>query len=226
MQGGTVEHATALAAPGDLSRGWSYTALSRARRESQLHIEGAPPSAASLEREEVAGAETKAQANVEQILARVEVRMRERDDEDLAITQLPYAPAAGRGDNVEPAREACDRRSSSDESPEALIAELAGASRPEDSPSRARATGAPRDHRATRADQRPAPRATRKAHQHPPTWSRAARPPTRPAPARAPTPCRGRKRRRAAATDRDTPGATAPPADRRPQRGVRATLWP
>ena len=31
MQGGTVEHATVVATPRALTRGWSYTALSRAR---------------------------------------------------------------------------------------------------------------------------------------------------------------------------------------------------
>ena len=40
MQGGTVEHATVLATPRDLTAGWSYTALSRARRTTRLHIDG------------------------------------------------------------------------------------------------------------------------------------------------------------------------------------------
>ena len=38
VQGGTVEHAIVLAAPHDLTAGWSYTALSRARGKSTLLI--------------------------------------------------------------------------------------------------------------------------------------------------------------------------------------------
>jgi ATP-dependent exoDNAse (exonuclease V) alpha subunit len=40
MQSGTVEHATVVAAPRALTRGWSYTALSRARAATRLHIDG------------------------------------------------------------------------------------------------------------------------------------------------------------------------------------------
>ena len=38
MQGATVEHATVVASPHDLSRGWSYTALSRARGDTRLLV--------------------------------------------------------------------------------------------------------------------------------------------------------------------------------------------
>ena len=38
MQGGTVEQATVVASPHDLSRGWSYTALSRARGQTRLLV--------------------------------------------------------------------------------------------------------------------------------------------------------------------------------------------
>ena len=38
MQGGTVEWAGVVAEPRDLTRGWSYTALSRARATTRLHI--------------------------------------------------------------------------------------------------------------------------------------------------------------------------------------------
>src|SRR5207245_6798225 len=36
MQGGTVERAIVVASPRDLTAGWSYTALSRARGETRL----------------------------------------------------------------------------------------------------------------------------------------------------------------------------------------------
>ena len=124
MQGATVEHATVVAAPGDLSRGWSYTALSRARGESQLHIEGSASSAWSREREEVADAPAKEPPTVEQILARVEVRMGERDDQDLAIRQLPYTPAAGRSDGVELTLRGDERERSAGESLDVLSEEL------------------------------------------------------------------------------------------------------
>jgi hypothetical protein len=83
MQGGTVQSAIVLASPHDLSAGWSYTALSRARGETRLLVyedkfdqgrgEFAPPE----QIEKASRAE------------RVERRMSERDDEDLAIEQLP-----------------------------------------------------------------------------------------------------------------------------------------
>jgi ATP-dependent exoDNAse (exonuclease V) alpha subunit len=38
MQGGTVETATVVASPHDLTAGWSYTALSRARGHTRLVI--------------------------------------------------------------------------------------------------------------------------------------------------------------------------------------------
>ena len=38
MQGGTVEHAFVVAAPHELTKGWSYTALSRARGETRLFV--------------------------------------------------------------------------------------------------------------------------------------------------------------------------------------------
>ena len=52
MQGGTVEHATVLATVRDLTKGWSYTALSRARETTRLHIDAASVADAVLEREE------------------------------------------------------------------------------------------------------------------------------------------------------------------------------
>jgi hypothetical protein len=94
MQGATVEHAIVLATPHDLSRGWSYTALSRARAHTQLLIRDTTPTSGS--RDEFAPI-TRNQPNTSvELLARVSRRMLERDDEDLALDQLV---AAGRADD-------------------------------------------------------------------------------------------------------------------------------
>jgi conjugative relaxase-like TrwC/TraI family protein len=98
MQGGTVEHATVLATISDLTKGWSYTALSRARDTTRLHID-ASDTARALERDEIGGADRPERPSREQALARVRARMLIRDDEDLAVTQLPDAPPAGRPDD-------------------------------------------------------------------------------------------------------------------------------
>ena len=101
MQGGTVEHATVLATPRELSAGWSYTALSRSRAQTRLHIDGRPiASATAREREQIAPADRKPAAEREDVLARTTQAMLTRDDEDLAITQLAtHVPAAGRVDD-------------------------------------------------------------------------------------------------------------------------------
>jgi conjugative relaxase-like TrwC/TraI family protein len=101
MQGGTVEHATVLATPRELSAGWSYTALSRARAQTRLHIDGRTASTATAhEREQIALPDSKPTAERTDVLARTRQAMLTRDDEDLAITQLPtHAPAAGRADD-------------------------------------------------------------------------------------------------------------------------------
>jgi ATP-dependent exoDNAse (exonuclease V) alpha subunit len=85
MQGGTVEAAVVVASPKDLTAGWSYTALSRARRETRLLIHDEQ---FSRERDEFAP-EDQAPATRDYLLARTGRRMGERDDEDLAIEQLP-----------------------------------------------------------------------------------------------------------------------------------------
>ena len=98
MQGGTVEHATVLATPRDLTKGWSYTALSRARDTTRLHID-ASESSAVLEREDVGAADRPDRPGRAQVLARARAQMLIRDDEDLALAQLPARPAAGRPDD-------------------------------------------------------------------------------------------------------------------------------
>jgi conjugative relaxase-like TrwC/TraI family protein len=100
MQGGTVEAAVVVAAPRDLTAGWSYTALSRARGETRLLIHDEQ---FSMERDEFAPEED-APTSRDDLLARAGRRMGERDDEDLAVEQLPGAerePAAGRADDAE-----------------------------------------------------------------------------------------------------------------------------
>ena len=98
MQGGTVEHATVLASVRDLTKGWSYTALSRARDTTKLHID-ASDSAAMLERDELGAGEQRERPERRQVLTRAKAQMLVRDDEDLAIAQLPAPPAAGRPDD-------------------------------------------------------------------------------------------------------------------------------
>jgi conjugative relaxase-like TrwC/TraI family protein len=95
MQGGTVEHATVVAAPRALTRGWSYTALSRARAATRLHIDGydfvsGAERGQGVERAELAPHDAKREPLTRhEVLTRVERRMTIRDDEDLAVTQLP-----------------------------------------------------------------------------------------------------------------------------------------
>jgi conjugative relaxase-like TrwC/TraI family protein len=100
MQGATVEAAVVVASPRDLTAGWSYTALSRARGETRLLIHDEQ---FSRGRDEFAP-EDQAPATRDYLLARTGRRMGERDDEDLAIEQLPGAerePAAGRANDAE-----------------------------------------------------------------------------------------------------------------------------
>jgi conjugative relaxase-like TrwC/TraI family protein len=94
MQGATVEEAIVLASPRDLTAGWSYTALSRARERTCLLIHDEQ---LSYERSELAPAEIRRPEDGE-MLAGVARRMLERDSEQLAIQQLT---PAGRADDDE-----------------------------------------------------------------------------------------------------------------------------
>jgi ATP-dependent exoDNAse (exonuclease V) alpha subunit len=87
MQGATVESAIVLASPRDLTAGWSYTALSRARGTTRLLIQD---TRTTPERSELAP-DTRHTSDRHELLHRVERRMLERDSEDLAIEQLPPA---------------------------------------------------------------------------------------------------------------------------------------
>jgi chaperonin cofactor prefoldin len=93
MQGGTIESAIVVASPRDLTAGWSYTALSRARETSRLLVYDDD---LERERSEFAPTDQTASATRHELLDRVGRRMLERDDEDLAIEQLP---GAGRADD-------------------------------------------------------------------------------------------------------------------------------
>ena len=93
MQGATVEQAVVVASPRELTAGWSYTALSRSRAETRLLIYDHQRAG---ERSEFAPGEQRPTAARSALLARVQRHMLERDDEDLAIEQLP---GAGRADD-------------------------------------------------------------------------------------------------------------------------------
>jgi hypothetical protein len=100
MQGGTIESAIVVASPRDLTAGWSYTALSRARETTRLLVYDDD---LERERSEFAPTDQTPAATRHELLDRVARRMQERDDEDLAIEQLP---GAGRADDpMSPARE-------------------------------------------------------------------------------------------------------------------------
>ncbi len=132
MQGGTVQTAIVVASPRDLSAGWSYTALSRARGETRLLVYEE-----SLERERsgFAPPDETEKATREELLARTEQRMSERDDEDLAIEQLP-APteSAGRPDDPRLIRPS----TLTNEPPQERAATHAEPNQPESPPSTAR----------------------------------------------------------------------------------------
>ncbi|MGO9976058.1 MAG: MobF family relaxase [Solirubrobacteraceae bacterium] len=102
MQGGTVQWAAVVGQPGDFTRNWSYTALSRAREPTEILLID-EPSRTQREREEIAPAQDPAGRS--DALERMGARMRERDDEDLALEQLEHARAhalAEQGTGTEP----------------------------------------------------------------------------------------------------------------------------
>jgi hypothetical protein len=103
MQGATVEQTTIVASPHDLSRGWSYTALSRARGHTRLLIRDGEPSIRG--RHEYAPAGRTLTHQHDEVLGRVGRQMLVRDDEDLAIDQLA---AAGRPDDPQLAHAAVE----------------------------------------------------------------------------------------------------------------------
>ncbi len=111
MQGGTVQWAAVIGQPEDFSRNWSYTALSRAREPVEIFVID-EPTRLQEDRAEVAPAPR----NEERLdaLERLARRMRDRDDEDLALEQLEHADRERRAARA-PAAEA--ERSPQDASP-------------------------------------------------------------------------------------------------------------
>ena len=87
MQGGTVQWAGVIGQVEDFTRNWSYTALSRARQPTQILLID-EPSQSEQTRQEIASANPPRQQTP---LERLAQRMRERDDEDLALEQLEHA---------------------------------------------------------------------------------------------------------------------------------------
>jgi hypothetical protein len=80
----------------------SAARLSRARATTRLHIDGQDVPAGQLaERAELAPHDAQPQPERDTVLWRTAQRMTVRDDEDLAMTQLPNQPAPGRPDDDE-----------------------------------------------------------------------------------------------------------------------------
>ncbi|MGI8803928.1 MAG: MobF family relaxase [Solirubrobacteraceae bacterium] len=92
MQGATVEQATVVAGVAELTRGWSYTALSRARGQTRLLVRDDTPEIG--QREDIGPVSPHGTPGAREVLGRVARRMLERDDEDLAIDQLRIPGAA------------------------------------------------------------------------------------------------------------------------------------
>jgi ATP-dependent exoDNAse (exonuclease V) alpha subunit len=86
MQGATVEWAGVIGTPADFTRNWSYTALSRAREPVEIFLVD-DLSQLQHDRAEIApGVDRDDRPGP---VERMAERMRERDDEDLAVEQLP-----------------------------------------------------------------------------------------------------------------------------------------
>ena len=96
MQGGTVETAIVVASPARPDRGLElHGALARARRDTPADLRRASSPRSAASSRPPSSVDSGAASDS---LARVERRMLERDDEDLAIEQLP---GAGRADDPE-----------------------------------------------------------------------------------------------------------------------------
>jgi AAA domain len=89
MQGATVEQAVVVASPQDLTAGWSYSALSRATGATRLLI--ADTDRHHADRAGHAPDDAQPDQNRSAVMARAARRMLVRDDEDLALEQLPAA---------------------------------------------------------------------------------------------------------------------------------------
>jgi conjugative relaxase-like TrwC/TraI family protein len=103
LQGGTVEWAGVIGHANDFTRRWSYTALSRAREPAEIFLVD-EPTAAEQEREEIAPAQHHIPA--QDRLDRLAARMRERDDEELALEHAERQPDQHLDHRDHPARTA------------------------------------------------------------------------------------------------------------------------
>jgi conjugative relaxase-like TrwC/TraI family protein len=111
MQGATVERAIVVATPHDLSAGWSYTALTRARHHTRLLIHDHHP-LTDHQRNEIAPTEPDRAAGREDLLARVARRMRRAttktsrstNSQQLATPTTPnsHSHSPGRSKSVPP----------------------------------------------------------------------------------------------------------------------------
>ncbi len=97
MQGATVDWAGVIGQSRDFSRNWSYTALSRARDPVELFL---VTDATGVEAQRAEIAPVEGRELDRDALTEMAARMRERDDEDLALEQLERA-----GPEVSPLRE-------------------------------------------------------------------------------------------------------------------------
>ncbi len=91
MQGGTVQWAAVVGQPGDFTRNWSYTALSRAREPTLILLIDEPEGVVE-QRAEIAPVHGPTRKR--EPPQRMAARMRERDDEDLALEQLQHTETA------------------------------------------------------------------------------------------------------------------------------------
>jgi conjugative relaxase-like TrwC/TraI family protein len=89
-QGATVTWAAVIGRPGDFTREWAYTALSRARQHTSLHLIS-EPAERELEREQYAPAQPPAHHH--ETLQALQRAMRKREAEPLAIQQLQTKPS-------------------------------------------------------------------------------------------------------------------------------------
>lgn len=92
VQGATVEWAGVVARPEHLTKGWSYTALSRARDTTELYVPAIDHDRAQ-DRAELAPHDTTTHPERDETKTRITARMTVRDDEDLAVAQLLEGPA-------------------------------------------------------------------------------------------------------------------------------------
>ena len=116
MQGGTVECAVVVAAPHELTKGWSYTALSRACGLTWLYVVS---DSHERERDELAPGERQGRLTEKELYARLQRYMQTRDDEDLAIEQLRPPLASASRDRLEKAAPALEPAEATADRPKA-----------------------------------------------------------------------------------------------------------